>query len=38
MIHGDPILWVKNDRDSHRVVSDEQARLEPTGGLPFALP
>jgi len=33
MVHGDPILWVKNDRDSHRVVSDEQGtRLEPTGG------
>jgi len=33
MVHGDPILWVKNDRDSHQVVSDEQGtRLEPTGG------
>ena len=33
MVHGDPILWVKNDRGSHRVVSDEQGtRLEPTGG------
>ena len=33
MVHDYPILWVQNDRDSHRVVSDEQGtRLEPTGG------
>ena len=33
MVYGGPILWVRNDRDSYRVVSDEQGtRLEPTDG------
>ena len=33
MDHGEPILWVKNDRDSHRVVSDQHGtRFESASG------